>query len=270
MKRFQLFSESRRHKTFFTRTRMAFISVIVGLIASQLLAACSGVPGDTSASLGQEFILKPGQSASIPGEALKIRFLQILNDSRCPAGVTCIWAGEVSSLVEITYLDSPNRMVLTQPGSGPAKSAFNGYDIAFDVQPYPEAGKQIPDRDYRLQLTIDKKMALSGGILVTFQVIDETYSIFITNTKTIDQVFAVQKGESRATIPSGRIVRGSVPYNQPWSWHIDPEEVAMAEFTIELCDGKPSHVEADLNYWVDTVRSFCPWSARIVKIEDFR
>ena len=105
---------------------------------------------------------------------------------------------------------------------------------------------------------------------MTFQVIDETYSIFITNKETIEQVFAVQRGESRATIPSGRIVSGSVPYNQPWSWHIDSEEVGMAEFTIELCDGKPSQVEANLDYWVDTVRFFCPWSAKIVKVEDFR
>ncbi len=105
---------------------------------------------------------------------------------------------------------------------------------------------------------------------MTFQVIDETYSIFITNKKTMEQVFAVQRGESHATIPSGRIVRGSVPYNKPWSWHIDSEDVGMAEVTIELCNGKPSQVEADLDYWVDTVQRFCPWSAKIVGIEDFR
>ena len=44
----------------------------------------------------------------------------------------------------------------------------------------------------------------------------------------------------------------------------------MAEITMELCDGLPSHVEEDIDYWVDTVGRFCPWSAKIVKIEDFR
>ncbi|MEE8373240.1 MAG: hypothetical protein V3R87_05980 [Dehalococcoidia bacterium] len=59
-------------------------------------------------------------------------------------------------------------------------------------------------------------------------------------------------------------------YNKPWSWHIDPQDVVMAEITMELCDGLPSHVEEDVDYWVDTVGSFCPSSAKIVKIEDFR
>ena len=44
----------------------------------------------------------------------------------------------------------------------------------------------------------------------------------------------------------------------------------MAEVTIELCDGLPSHVEEDLDYWADTVKRFCPWHAKIVRIEDFR
>jgi hypothetical protein len=51
-----------------------------------------------------------------------------------------------------------------------------------------------------------------------------------------------------ATIPSGRLVRGPVFYNEPWSWHIDPEDIFMAEVTIELYDGIPSQVEDNLDY----------------------
>jgi hypothetical protein len=110
----------------------------------------------------------------------------------------------------------------------------------------------------------------SGGILVTFDVLGETYKVFITNEDTIEEVFAVQRGESQATIPSGRLIEGAAFYNEPWSWHIDSEDIHMAEFTIELCDGLPSQVEAALDYWVNTVKRFCPWHAEIAKIEDFR
>ena len=65
---------------------------------------------------------------------------------------------------------------------------------------------------------------------------------------TIQEVFEVQRGESNATIPSGRLVKGSVPYNKPWNWHINLEDIHMTEFTVELCDGTPSPVEADLDY----------------------
>lgn len=111
---------------------------------------------------------------------------------------------------------------------------------------------------------------LEDGILVTFDVQGERYKIFITNEETIDQVYALQAGESNASIPSGKLFRGQVSYNKPWSWHIDSEDIEMAEFTIELCDGLPSHVEENLDYWVDTVGRFCPWSAELVSIKDYR
>lgn len=111
---------------------------------------------------------------------------------------------------------------------------------------------------------------LSGGILVTFDVVGETYKIFITDTETIAEVFAVQNGQSRATIPNGKIVPQPVFYNEPWSWHIDPQDIHMAEMTIELSDGLPSQVEADLDYWANTVGRFSPWAAEIVQIEDYR
>ena len=112
--------------------------------------------------------------------------------------------------------------------------------------------------------------SLCGGIVVTFRVSGEMYNVFITNEDTIEEAFAAQRGESPATIPSGKLVEGSKCYNLPWSWHIDPEDVHMAEFTIELCDGLPSHVEDNLDYWINTVGRFCPWGATIVHIEDYR
>ncbi len=116
----------------------------------------------------------------------------------------------------------------------------------------------------------ESKPSLFGGILVTFDVSGEPYSIFVTDEDTIGEVLAVERGESRATIPSGKLVRGSVAYNKPWSWHVDPGDVLMAEMTIELCDGLPSHVEADVDYWIESVKRFCPRTAKIVKVEDFR
>ncbi len=112
--------------------------------------------------------------------------------------------------------------------------------------------------------------ALSGGILAAFDVQGETYRIFITNEKTIEDVLALRDGKSQATIPNGKLVRGKVAYNSPWSWHIDSEDIQMAEMTAEVSDGLPSHVENNLDYWVDTVGRFSPWSAKLVKVEDYR
>ena len=112
--------------------------------------------------------------------------------------------------------------------------------------------------------------ALKGGVLATFEVSGERYSIFITNPQTIDQVYSVLRGTSNARIPSGRLLRGQVSYNKPWHWHIDSQDVVMAEVTIELCDGRPSYVENNLDDWLNSVGRFCPWWAQLVELRDFR
>jgi len=111
---------------------------------------------------------------------------------------------------------------------------------------------------------------LEGGVLATFAVHSERYSIFITNEQTIEQVIALWNGQSNANIPSGRVLKGRVSYNKTWSWHIDSEDITMAENTIELCDGVPSYVEAHLDDWIATVGYFCPWSAELVALKDYR
>jgi hypothetical protein len=249
------------------RTLMLLLaSITFGLLS---LSGCSSAGKELNSELGQSVTFSPGQTVSITGESLEFKFLEVINDSRCPTGVSCPWEGEVDCLVRVTFQNSSSDLVLTQRGSGSGSTDFIDYKIGFNITPYPQANKTIDKSDYRLQLNVAKMPPLSGGILVTFDVVGETYSIFITNPNTIEQVFAVNRGESTATIPSGKLLRGAVVYNAPWNWHIDSEDIQMADFTIELCDGTPSQVEANLDYWVDTVQRFCPWSAQITKIVDF-
>jgi hypothetical protein len=123
-----------------------------------ILSGCAGQANNINAALGGQFSLSIGQSATITEEGLKIKFIEVIGDSRCPQGVQCIWAGEANSLIEITYSGSTYRKVLTQPGaSEPAQTSFSVYEISFDLQPYPKAGEEITDKDYRLKLQVDKK-----------------------------------------------------------------------------------------------------------------
>ena len=117
------------------------------------------VPAPDEFSLGQEFTLSIGQSALIQGENLAIKFIEVTSDSRCPSDVTCIWAGEVSCLTEVTKGNlNPYKLVLTQPGLTDQATTqdFDGYEFIFRVDPYPAAGKQITKDEYRLVMTVAK------------------------------------------------------------------------------------------------------------------
>lgn len=118
----------------------------------------------------------------------------------------------------------------------------------------------------------DEDNALAGGVLATFDVVGEEFKVWVTNANTIDQILALEAGESQAGIPSGRILHGpgQGDHNAPWTWHLDPEDIEMAEMTIGGCDAAPNYVEANVDEFVDVVQRYCPWSAQLVSVEDFR
>jgi hypothetical protein len=114
--------------------------------------------------------------------------------------------------------------------------------------------------------------ALPGGVLATFEAVGETFHVWVTNPDTIAQLLALQAGESTASIPNGRILAGPGlgEHNAPWSWHLDPEDIDMADFSIELCDGAPSYVEENLSEYTDVIQRYCPWGAELKALDDRR
>lgn len=83
----------------------------------------------------------------------------------------------------------------------------------------------------------------------------------------------IAKVEQELSIPfeernmhiNGPIARGNPGYNSNWSWHFVESQWSLAEVSTEVCDGRPSFVEENLDYWVDQVGRFCPLGARVVE-----
>ncbi len=63
----------------------------------------------------------------------------------------------------------------------------------------------------------------------------------------------------------GSIAEGNDGYNKCWSWHFIVGKWQLVQISIELCDGISSDVEANPDYWINTVKSFCPWSSYVLK-----
>ena len=62
----------------------------------------------------------------------------------------------------------------------------------------------------------------------------------------------------------GRLVRGNGGFNSPWGWHLEPGTITAPDLAMELCDGEPSFVESELDYYLDSVKFYCPWGAKVV------
>ncbi len=105
---------------------------------------------------GENKFLKPYQ--------MNVTFKGISEDSRCPAGVNCIWAG--AALAQIEVMGTYSRPVTLSLASTdyPARNynqstEYNGYTITLqDVTPYPksEEGAKALNGKYRIGISITK------------------------------------------------------------------------------------------------------------------
>lgn len=105
----------------------------------------------------------------------------------------------------------------------------------------------------------------SGEVIVTFRTAgDEEFRILLTDADDVRMASRLLTGEEEGLFPNGLIVRGDdAGVNAGYSWHIDPASVEFAQVATEVCDGRPSDVEAG----TITGDYFCPWSAVVVAIE---
>ncbi len=84
----------------------------------------------------------------------------LIEDSRCPLGVVCIWQGTAIAKFSVTVNDHQQPVTLSTfklPGL-PSDTILMGYKIEFvDLLPYPESNKSHDISEYRAELKITKQ-----------------------------------------------------------------------------------------------------------------
>ena len=89
---------------------------------------------DAAQDIDHRFEVKLHESAIIESKDLRIEFIEVLEDSRCPAGVTCIWAGRARALIGISLggEDLGRHERILEGGQGDLSVArAGGYLIGF-------------------------------------------------------------------------------------------------------------------------------------------
>jgi hypothetical protein len=102
-----------------------------------------------------------------------------------------------------------------------------------------------------------------GGQYFTVQVTTEVFVMYVTDPATIQLATENYQGKNRR-FPLGKITTGDGGYNTPYLWHFVPDSVRMTEAAIEVCDGRPSYVNAHVNDYISV--GYCPWAGKIIKV----
>ena len=103
----------------------------------------------------------------------------------------------------------------------------------------------------------------SRSMYFVVDVLGERFTMLVTDQQAIQDALDNINGLNNMH-PIGVLDFGDGGFNQPWGWHYKPETVAMTAFSTEVCDAEPHFVQENLGYWVNTVKYYCPWAAKII------
>ena len=145
------------------------------------------------ANLDSPFDLKVGETADINSD-FQITLLNVLDDSRCPSDVTCIWEGTVSAEVNIVK-DGENRGKYVIPfgliDSAALQSIDGFFIMLYDVKPYPISTNQITPSEYVATLIVSKIKDILDSPLKQFK-----SGVSINDTQCKDNLFLVIKSSN--------------------------------------------------------------------------
>lgn len=130
---------------------------VILLLLAVTLVACRSVsaPARRVASFDQDIELAPGEQVVFGQQQLQVEFVRVLDDSRCPTGVTCVWAGEVKVLlsIQIGAAAAVEREITTQQAA-----TVDGFRLFLvQVQPERTATREISPEDYRIFLRVEQR-----------------------------------------------------------------------------------------------------------------
>ena len=113
----------------------------------------------TNPSHDPKVTIKYGQETAVVGKDISVRFTAILEDSRCPEGVQCIWEGNARIELAIAKaVENPSSLELNTHDRFPIEAMYLNYIITLiDLKPYPKATEQINMQDYTAIVEIRKR-----------------------------------------------------------------------------------------------------------------
>lgn len=121
----------------------------------------SGVLFDVSAQMQNRQLSVPlGKQRVESTRKLKVKFLAVVEDSRCPEGANCIWAGAVTVKLQVMLPGKEPKTVELSTLQGREMFEYEGVSIKLvRVSPYPKLNVKIRKCEYRALLEISRSTA---------------------------------------------------------------------------------------------------------------
>ncbi|HEX8115889.1 MAG TPA: hypothetical protein VF521_01330 [Pyrinomonadaceae bacterium] len=125
-----------------------------------LLAA--GVVCGRTAPAAHEFELRAGQSTTFDRGRLRIRFVRVASDSRCPLDVQCVWAGNAEVILELRLKGQRGtktlRLNTNASPERPSEGSYGRYNLKLSgLAPQRRSSQEIRPGRYTATLQVTRQ-----------------------------------------------------------------------------------------------------------------
>lgn len=99
--------------------------------------------------------VKAGKQATASKSKLKFKFISVVEDSRCPTGAQCVWAGNAKIKIEVSVPKGETKTFEINTETGPKGDQIGGYAVTLEsLTPYPNANRPTDVKKYIAKFSI--------------------------------------------------------------------------------------------------------------------
>ena len=103
----------------------------------------------------REVTLRHGEERTVEGTILRLSFVRVVEDSRCPIDAICIWMGNGMAEVGIAAGTGPAFPLRLNTSMEPLSADWNGVRVTLlELSPEPRASETIRAEDYTVKLRV--------------------------------------------------------------------------------------------------------------------
>jgi hypothetical protein len=90
-------------------------------------------------------------------EGISLEFTRVVEESRCPKHVTCVWQGAASVALTVLAGEQPKEITLATSPAEAARQRVAGFAVELlDLAPYPDATVRRASMDYLVTLRVTR------------------------------------------------------------------------------------------------------------------
>jgi hypothetical protein len=132
------------------------------VLAGALLLCVHPAGAAQTARVGRKFKVRAGRVVTLDGGRLRVRLVRVASDSRCPADVDCVWAGNAEVLFEVGARGRAGKTTLTLNTNAsperPGEGRYGRYTLKLvGLAPRPRSTGKIAPGQYTATLLVSKE-----------------------------------------------------------------------------------------------------------------